>query len=143
MPFDGLTTEQLHKEWENYTRQIAGGATLTAASVLSSLFTVGISLVGIGLSAPCIHPNVSSASALFRAITWLSCNVNITRKGPFWSEPPPHIPVYQLGMGQPVQLQSYGARPSFQGSQGWQWGVAPTKPNREPDYGVPPTIPAP
>jgi hypothetical protein len=46
-------------------------------------------------------------------------------------------------MGQPVQLQSYGARPSFQGSQGWQWGVAPTKPNREPDYGVPPTIPPP
>jgi hypothetical protein len=57
--------------------------------------------------------------------------------------PPPHIPVYQPGMGQPVQPQSYGARPSFQGSQGWQWGVAPTKPNGEPNYGVPPAIPAP
>lgn len=52
---DGLTAEELHKEWENYTRQIAGGATSTATSVLFSPFTAGISLVGIGLSAPRIH----------------------------------------------------------------------------------------
>jgi hypothetical protein len=64
MPFDfeeyekkcqTLTTEQLHKEWENYTRQIAGGATSTATSVLFSPFTAGVSLLGLGLSAPRIH----------------------------------------------------------------------------------------
>jgi len=64
MPFDyeeyqakcnTLSTEQLHKEWENYTRQIAGGATSTATSVLFSPLTAGISLVGLGLSAPRIH----------------------------------------------------------------------------------------
>lgn len=64
MPFDyeeyqkkcnTLTTEQLHKEWENYTRQIAGGATSTATSVLFTPLTAGISLVGLGLSAPRIH----------------------------------------------------------------------------------------
>jgi hypothetical protein len=52
---DGLTTEQLQLEWENYTRQIAGGATSTAASVVLSPLTAGISLVGLGLSAPRIH----------------------------------------------------------------------------------------
>lgn len=64
MPFDyaeyqakcnTLSTEQLQKEWENYTRQIAGGATSTATSVLFSPLTAGISLVGLGLSAPRIH----------------------------------------------------------------------------------------
>lgn len=64
MPFDyddyqkkvnTLTTEQLHKEWENYTRQIAGGATSTATSVLFSPLTAGISLIGLGLSGPRIH----------------------------------------------------------------------------------------
>lgn len=52
---NGFTTEQLHKEWENYTRQISGGATSTATSVLFSPLTGGISLVGLGLSAPRIH----------------------------------------------------------------------------------------
>jgi hypothetical protein len=64
MPFDydqyqqkvnTLSTEQLHKEWENYTRQIAGGATSTATSVLFSPLTGGVSLIGLGLSAPRIH----------------------------------------------------------------------------------------
>lgn len=64
MPFDyvqyqqkvnTLSTEQLHKEWENYTRQIAGGATSTATSVLFSPVTGGVSLIGLGLSAPRIH----------------------------------------------------------------------------------------
>jgi len=64
MPFDyeeyqkkcnTLTTEQLHKEWANYSRQISGGATSTATSVLFSPLTAGISLVGLGLSAPRIH----------------------------------------------------------------------------------------
>lgn len=64
MPFDyneyqqkcnTLSTEQLHREWENYTRQISGGATSTATSVLFSPLTGGISLIGLGLSAPRIH----------------------------------------------------------------------------------------
>lgn len=52
---DGMTTAQLHKEWENYTRQISGGATGTATSVLFAPVTGGISLMGLGLSAPKIH----------------------------------------------------------------------------------------
>jgi hypothetical protein len=52
---DGMSTEQLHREWENYTRQISGGATSTAASIALSPFTGGISLVGLGLSTPRIH----------------------------------------------------------------------------------------
>jgi len=50
-----MSTDQLQKEWENYTRQIAGGATSTATSVLFSPLTAGISLMGLGLSAPRIH----------------------------------------------------------------------------------------
>lgn len=52
---DGLSIEELQKEWENYTRQISGAATSTAASVLFSPLTAGVSLVGLGLSAPRIH----------------------------------------------------------------------------------------
>jgi len=52
---DSLTAEQLQAEYENYTRQLAGGATSTATSVLLSPFTAGVSLVGIGLSAPRVH----------------------------------------------------------------------------------------
>jgi len=64
MPFDyndyqnkvnTLSNEQLQKEWENYTRQIAGGATSTGAAVLFSPLTAGISLIGLGLSTPRIH----------------------------------------------------------------------------------------
>lgn len=50
-----MTAEQLQKEWENYTRQIAAGATGTATSVLLMPYTAGISLVGLGVSAPRIH----------------------------------------------------------------------------------------
>ncbi|KUJ16451.1 uncharacterized protein LY89DRAFT_685416 [Mollisia scopiformis] len=64
MPFDYeayqkkcnvMTAEQLQKEWENYTRQISAGATGTATSVLLMPYTAGISLVGLGVSAPRIH----------------------------------------------------------------------------------------
>jgi hypothetical protein len=64
MPFDydkyqekcnGMTTEQLQKEWENYTRQMSSGATSTATSILFMPVTGGFSAVGIGLSAPRIH----------------------------------------------------------------------------------------
>ncbi|KAH8805540.1 hypothetical protein F5884DRAFT_799761 [Xylogone sp. PMI_703] len=64
MPFDyeayqkkcnELSTEELHREWENYTRQLAGGATSTTTSVLFAPLTAGISLLGLGLSAPRVH----------------------------------------------------------------------------------------
>jgi hypothetical protein len=64
MPFDyasyqekcnGMTAEQLQKEWENYTRQISSGATSTATSILLMPLTAGISAVGLGISAPRIH----------------------------------------------------------------------------------------
>jgi len=64
MPFDfedyqkkcnGMTTEQLNKEWDNYTRQITSGSTSTATSVLFSPLTGGVSLVGLGIAAPRIH----------------------------------------------------------------------------------------
>jgi hypothetical protein len=64
MPFDyakyqekcnGMSAEELQKEWENYTRQISAGATSTATSVLLMPVTGGISAVGLGLSAPRIH----------------------------------------------------------------------------------------
>jgi hypothetical protein len=52
---DGMTAEQLQKEWENYTRQMSAGATSTATSILFMPFTAGLSVVGVGLSAPRIH----------------------------------------------------------------------------------------
>lgn len=64
MPFDyanyqekcnGMTAEELQKEWENYTRQISSGATSTATSILLMPLTAGISAVGLGISAPKIH----------------------------------------------------------------------------------------
>jgi hypothetical protein len=64
MPFDyeeyeqkcaTMAPEALQKEWENYTRQISGGATSTAGSVLFAPITGGASLVGLGLSTPRIH----------------------------------------------------------------------------------------
>lgn len=64
MPFDfteyqqkctQLSTEELHREWENYTRQLSGGATSTTTSVLFAPITGGISLLGLGLAAPRVH----------------------------------------------------------------------------------------
>ncbi|POS84681.1 hypothetical protein EPUL_006479, partial [Erysiphe pulchra] len=49
---DGFTTEELQVEWENYTRQLVGGATLTASSILLSPMTSGISLIGTVISVP-------------------------------------------------------------------------------------------
>jgi hypothetical protein len=75
MPFDyneyqqkcnTLSTDQLHREWENYTRQIAGGATSTVTLVIFSLVTGGISLIGLGLSAPRIH-NARKKRAIIEA----------------------------------------------------------------------------
>ncbi|PVH77691.1 hypothetical protein DL98DRAFT_353142, partial [Cadophora sp. DSE1049] len=64
MPFDyekyqekcnGMTTEQLQQQWGNCTRQVSAGATGTATSVLLVPVTGGLSLLGLGFSAPRIH----------------------------------------------------------------------------------------
>ncbi|RKF64674.1 hypothetical protein OnM2_017066 [Erysiphe neolycopersici] len=52
---DSLTTEELQLEWQNYTRQLSSGATLSASSVLLSPLTSGISLIGLGISVPQLH----------------------------------------------------------------------------------------
>ncbi|KAI9052428.1 hypothetical protein LZ554_003774 [Drepanopeziza brunnea f. sp. 'monogermtubi'] len=64
MPFDfntyrakceHLSPEELDREWQSYTRQISGGATLSASAVILSPFTQGISLVGLGYAVPRMH----------------------------------------------------------------------------------------
>lgn len=50
-----MTTEQLRNEWNHYTRQLAGGATSTATSVLLAPMTGGGSLVGLGLGPAKVH----------------------------------------------------------------------------------------
>ena len=64
MPFDfkaydakcnGLTPEELQREWEHYTRLISGASTSTAVSGLAVPFTMGVSTIGVALAAPAIH----------------------------------------------------------------------------------------
>jgi hypothetical protein len=64
MPFDfkaydvkcaAMNPEELQREWEHYTRLIAGASTSTAVSGLAVPFTLGVSLIGVGLAAPGIH----------------------------------------------------------------------------------------
>lgn len=64
MPFDfkkydekcnGLTPEELQREWQHYTRLITGAATSTSVSGLALPLTMGVSGIGIALSAPAIH----------------------------------------------------------------------------------------
>lgn len=64
MPFDfkkydekcnGLTPEELQREWQHYTRLITGAATSTSVSGLALPLTMGVSSIGIALSAPAIH----------------------------------------------------------------------------------------
>jgi hypothetical protein len=52
---DVMSEVTLQKEWENYTRQIAGSATSTAISISAAPFTLGISFIGLGFSCPRIH----------------------------------------------------------------------------------------
>ncbi|RKF79528.1 hypothetical protein GcC1_045020 [Golovinomyces cichoracearum] len=52
---DAMSTEALQLEWQNYTRQLTTGATMTATSVMLSPMTSGISLVGLGISVPQLH----------------------------------------------------------------------------------------
>ncbi|RYP71339.1 hypothetical protein DL770_008146 [Monosporascus sp. CRB-9-2] len=64
MPFDfkaydakcnGLTPEELQREWEHYTRLISGASTSTAVSGLAVPFTLGVSTIGVAMAAPAIH----------------------------------------------------------------------------------------
>ena len=89
MPFDydkyrekcnGMTAEQLQKEWENYTRQISAGATSTATSILFMPVTGGASVVGVGLSAPRIH-NARKKREIIEAGLKARGTTHHTRKG--------------------------------------------------------------
>ncbi|KAL2018092.1 hypothetical protein VTK56DRAFT_1278 [Thermocarpiscus australiensis] len=64
MPFDfkaydakcaAMTPEELQLEWQHYTRLISGASTSTAVSGLAVPLTLGVSLIGVGVSAPAIH----------------------------------------------------------------------------------------
>ncbi|KAH7324412.1 hypothetical protein B0I35DRAFT_161448 [Stachybotrys elegans] len=64
MPFDfeaydekcnGLTQEQLQREWNHYTRLITGAATSTTISSIAIVPTLGVSIIGVALAAPSIH----------------------------------------------------------------------------------------
>ncbi|KAK1993585.1 hypothetical protein LX36DRAFT_615653, partial [Colletotrichum falcatum] len=64
MPFDfkaydakcnGLTPEELQREWEHYTRLISGASTSTAVSGMAIPFTLGVSTIGVAMAAPAIH----------------------------------------------------------------------------------------
>ncbi|KAM0227390.1 hypothetical protein ACHAPO_011576 [Fusarium lateritium] len=64
MPFDfkaydqkcqGLTLEELQREWEHYTRLISGAATSTAISGCAIPLTLGVSTIGVAMAAPAIH----------------------------------------------------------------------------------------
>ncbi len=52
---DKMTVEELQNQWNVYTRHISGGATSTAMSVGAAPFTLGASLLGLGLATPRIH----------------------------------------------------------------------------------------
>lgn len=64
MPFDfkkfdakcaNMSIDELQREWEHYTRLISGSATSTAVSGAAIPFTLGVSVIGVGLAAPAIH----------------------------------------------------------------------------------------
>lgn len=64
MPFDfkkydakceAMNADQLHLEWQHYTRLISGASTSTAVSGIAVPFTLGVSTIGIAVAAPAIH----------------------------------------------------------------------------------------
>ena len=76
---DNMTVEQLNSEWNVYTRHISGGATSTAMSVGFAPFTLGASLVGLGLSTPRIH-NARKKRAIIEAHLQAYNTTHNTRK---------------------------------------------------------------
>jgi hypothetical protein len=64
MPFDfkkydakcaAMSVDELHLEWQHYTRLISGASTSTAISGIAVPFTLGVSTVGVAVAAPAIH----------------------------------------------------------------------------------------
>src|ERR1700712_430776 len=64
MPFDfkkydakceSMNVDELHLEWQHYTRLIAGASTSTAVSGIAVPFTLGVSTIGVAVAAPAIH----------------------------------------------------------------------------------------
>lgn len=76
---DNMTVEQLNNEWNIYTRHISGGATSTAMSVGFAPFTLGASLLGLGLSTPRIH-NARKKRAIIEAHLQAQGTTHGTRK---------------------------------------------------------------
>lgn len=76
---DTMTVEQLNNEWNIYTRHISGGATSTAMSVGFAPFTLGASLLGLGLSTPRIH-NARKKRAIIEAHLQAKGATHHTRK---------------------------------------------------------------
>ncbi|KAK2628946.1 hypothetical protein QTJ16_002049 [Diplocarpon rosae] len=52
---EDLTPEELQREWNNYTRQFSSGATSAATAVAFAPLTAGVSLLGLGFSAPRVY----------------------------------------------------------------------------------------
>ncbi|KAK2040982.1 hypothetical protein LZ31DRAFT_557396 [Colletotrichum somersetense] len=48
---NSLTPAELQREWEKYTRLISSASTSTALNGMALPFTLGISIIGIGLAA--------------------------------------------------------------------------------------------
>ncbi|MCJ1248082.1 hypothetical protein MMC30_005297 [Trapelia coarctata] len=76
---DKMTVDELHHEWNNYTRHMAGGATSTTLSVGFAPITMGASLIGVGLSAPRIH-NARKKRAIIEAHLQAKGTTHHTRK---------------------------------------------------------------
>ena len=88
MPFDfkaydakcnGLTPEELQREWEHYTRLISGASTSTAVSGLAVPFTLGVSTVGVAMAAPAIH-NARKKRAIIEKHLQNHNTTHVTRK---------------------------------------------------------------
>ena len=76
---DNLTVDELHNQWNIYTRHISGGATSTAMSVSFALPTGGLSLLGLGLSTPRIQ-NARKKRAIIEAHLQALGTTHDTRK---------------------------------------------------------------
>lgn len=88
MPFDyktytlssqNLSTWQLQREWDNYTRQISGSSAGTAISILGAPLTLGISLVNLAFICPRID-NARHKRAIIECILVSRGETHHTRK---------------------------------------------------------------
>ncbi|KAK7749288.1 hypothetical protein SLS62_008257 [Diatrype stigma] len=88
MPFDfkaydqkcnGLTPEELQREWQHYTRLIAGASTSTAISGIAVPLTMGVSTIGVAMAAPAIH-NARKKRAIIEKHLQKHNTSHVTRK---------------------------------------------------------------